>query len=118
MKRLNPFFEHSYDAMFERWKLLKQASKTTKGFTVPDFASQRCNFLGKAFEPQPAFAWLKCEEGIVDCEKFLREKKNILTKSGKYFGDDLSYVRVSMLDRDSIFNTFIHRISSSFNSTL
>lgn len=65
-----------------------------------------------------AFAWLKCEEGIVDCEKFLREKKNILTKSGKYFGDDLSYVRVSMLDRDSIFNTFIHRISSSFNSTL
>lgn len=47
------FFEHSYDAMFERWKLLKQASKTTKGFTVPDFASQRCNFLGKAFEPQP-----------------------------------------------------------------
>ncbi|CAN6922142.1 unnamed protein product [Brassica oleracea] len=112
------FFEHSYDAMFERWKLLKQASKTSKGFTVPDFTSQRCNFLGKAFEPQPAFAWLKCEEGIVDCEKFLREKKNILTKSGKYFGDDLSYVRVSMLDRDSIFNTFIHRISSSFNSTL
>ena len=47
------FFEHSYDAMFERWKLLKQASKTSKGFTVPDFASQRCNFLGKVFEPQP-----------------------------------------------------------------
>lgn len=47
------FFEHSYDAMSERWKLLKQASKTSKGFTVPDFASERCNFLGKVFRPQP-----------------------------------------------------------------
>lgn len=54
----------------------------------------------------------------MDCEKFLRERKNILTKSGKYFGDDLSYVRVSMLDTDSTFNIFLHRISSSFNSTL
>ncbi|CAH2078052.1 unnamed protein product [Thlaspi arvense] len=112
------FFEHSYDAMSERWKLLRQAAKNSKRFTVPDFTSQRCNFLGKVFESQPAFAWLKCEEGIIDCEKFLREKKKILTKSGKYFGDDQSYVRISMLDRDSNFNIFLSRISSSFNSTL
>lgn len=47
------FFEHSYDAMSKRWKLLKQAAKDSKRFTVPDFASQRCNFLGKVFESQP-----------------------------------------------------------------
>lgn len=47
------FFDHSYDAMYERWKLLKQAAKYTKRFTVPDFASQRCNFFGKVFESQP-----------------------------------------------------------------
>lgn len=64
------------------------------------------------------FVWLKCEEGIVDCEKFLREKKNILIKSGKYFGDDLSYVRVSMLDRDFIFNIFFYRILFFFNLIL
>ncbi|CAA7037304.1 unnamed protein product [Microthlaspi erraticum] len=112
------FFGHSYDAMSKRWKLLKQASKDSKRFTVPDFASQRCNFLGKVFESQPAFAWLKCEEGIVDCERFLREKKKIITKSGKYFGDDQSYVRISMLDRDSTFNIFLKRITSSSSSTL
>jgi L-tryptophan--pyruvate aminotransferase len=112
------FFDHSYDAMYERWKLLKQAAKDTKRFSVPDFVSQRCNFFGRVFEPQPAFAWFKCEEGIVDCEKFLREEKKILTKSGKYFGDELSNVRISMLDRDTNFNIFLHRITSSFNSTL
>ncbi|CAH8275476.1 unnamed protein product [Arabidopsis lyrata] len=112
------FFDHSYDAMYERWKLLKQAAKDTKRFSVPDFASQRCNFFGRVFEPQPAFAWFKCGEEIVDCEKFLREEKKILTKSGKHFGDELSYVRISMLDRDTNFNIFLHRISSSSNSTL
>ncbi|ESQ54854.1 hypothetical protein EUTSA_v10025236mg [Eutrema salsugineum] len=112
------FFEHSYDALSKRWELLRQAAKNSQHFTVPDFASQRCNFLGKVFESQPAFAWLKCGKGIVDCEKFLREKQKILTKSGKYFGDDQSYVRISMLDRDSNFKIFLHRISSSFNSTL
>lgn len=64
-----------------------------------------------------AFAWLKCEEGIVDCERFLREEKKIITKNGKYFGDDRSYVRISMLDRDSIFNIFLKRITSSSSST-
>lgn len=65
-----------------------------------------------------AFAWFKCEEGIVDCERFLREEKKILTKSGKQFGDEQSYVRISMLDTDTNFNIFLHRISSSsFNST-
>ncbi|KAL1201244.1 Tryptophan aminotransferase-related protein 2 [Cardamine amara subsp. amara] len=112
------FFDHSYDVMSERWKLLKQAVKSSKRFTVPDFASQRCNFFGKVFEAQPAFAWFKCEEGILDCERFLREEKKILTKSGKHFGDEQSYVRISMLDRDTNFNIFIHRISSSFNSTI
>lgn len=43
------FFEHSYNAMSERWKLLKQAGKNSKRFTVPYFTSQRCNFLGKVF---------------------------------------------------------------------
>lgn len=47
------FFDHSYDAMYERWKLLKQAAKDTKRFSVPDFVSQRCNFFGRVFEPQP-----------------------------------------------------------------
>lgn len=54
----------------------------------------------------------------MDCEKFLREEKKILTKSGKHFGDELSYVRISMLDRDTNFNIFLHRISSSSNLTL
>lgn len=65
-----------------------------------------------------AFAYLKCEEGIVDCERFLRENKKILTKSGKHFGDEESYVRISMLDRDTNFNIFLHRISSSYNATV
>ncbi|XP_010533485.1 PREDICTED: tryptophan aminotransferase-related protein 2 [Tarenaya hassleriana] len=110
------FFEHSYDAMSERWKLFREAVTKSKRFSVPDFSPQPCNFLGRVFEPQPAFAWLKCEEGIEDCEKLMRDKK-ILTRSGKHFGYGSSHVRISMLDRDPNFDIFLRRISSSPDST-
>lgn len=57
-----------------------------------------------------AFAWLKCEE-IDDCESFLRANK-ILTRSGKHFGGSPQYVRISMLDREEIFNLFVERLST------
>lgn len=58
-----------------------------------------------------AFAWLKCEGGIEDCEAFLKENK-ILTRGGKHFGADTKYVRVSMLDRDQAFDLFVRRLAS------
>ncbi|KAJ0104730.1 hypothetical protein Patl1_18099 [Pistacia atlantica] len=104
------FFAFNHQQMDMRWKQLRVAVKESGLFSVPDFPPQFCTFLGRAFEPQPAFAWLKCEEDINDCEGFLRDKK-ILTRSGKHFGFSPKYVRISILDRDEIFNLFIHRLS-------
>ncbi|RRT72873.1 hypothetical protein BHE74_00002128 [Ensete ventricosum] len=57
-----------------------------------------------------AFAWLKCEkEEVEDCEGFLRKHK-ILTRSGRHFGVEPKYVRISMLDRDETFDLFIERL--------
>lgn len=58
-----------------------------------------------------AFAWLKCERDIDDCESFLRGYR-ILARGGKHFGVSPKYVRVSMLDRDNNFNLFVKRLST------
>ncbi|GFP88005.1 tryptophan aminotransferase-related protein 2 [Phtheirospermum japonicum] len=56
------------------------------------------------------FAWIKCKEGM-DCEKLFRGHK-ILTRSGRRFGCDPEYVRVSMLSRDEEFDLFLQRLST------
>lgn len=58
-----------------------------------------------------AFAWMKCEVDIEDCESFLEGHK-ILTRGGKDFGVSPKYVRISMLDRDDNFNLFVKRLST------
>lgn len=58
-----------------------------------------------------AFAWLKCEAEIEDCESFLRDYK-IIARSGKHFGGSPKYVRISMLPRDEIFDQFTERLAS------
>lgn len=57
-----------------------------------------------------AFAWIKCKEGIEDCEKIFRGHK-ILTRSGRRFGSEPGYVRVSMVSKEEEFNLFIERLS-------
>lgn len=104
------FFEFSNQQMSTRWKQLRMAVQKSGLFNVPEFPSQFCTFLGRAFEPQPAFAWLKCEQEIEDCESFLKGNK-ILTRSGKHFGFSPKYVRISMLDRDENYNLFVERLS-------
>ena len=56
-----------------------------------------------------AFAWLKCEGEVGDCESFLRKHK-IYTRGGKHFGASTEYTRISMLSRDSEFKLFTERL--------
>ena len=58
-----------------------------------------------------AFAWLKCQGEIEDCEGFLGGHR-ILTRGGKHFGVSSKYVRISMLDRDEVFELFTRRLSA------
>ncbi|KAL0421414.1 UNVERIFIED_CONTAM: Tryptophan aminotransferase-related protein 2 [Sesamum latifolium] len=69
-----------------------------------------CNFTRDFTETYPAFAWLKCKEGM-DCEKLLRGHK-ILTRSGRRFGSGAEYVRISILSRDEEFDLFLKRLSA------
>ncbi|XP_043724904.1 tryptophan aminotransferase-related protein 2-like [Telopea speciosissima] len=105
------FFFYAYHQMTERWERLRDAIRCSGLFSVPEFLPQSCNFIGGFTEPHPAFAWLKCEGNIADCESFLREHK-IITRSGKHFGVEAKYIRISMLDRDEIFNLFMERLSN------
>ncbi|XP_030458287.2 tryptophan aminotransferase-related protein 2 isoform X3 [Syzygium oleosum] len=104
------FFGYCHQLMAERWKLLREAVKQSGIFSLPEFEPGFCNFFQCLFEPLPAFAWLKCEDGIEDCESFLKSH-NIWTRSGRHFGVSPSYVRVSMLDRDRTFGCFVKRLS-------
>uniref|UniRef100_A0A2P2IIT1 Alliin lyase n=1 Tax=Rhizophora mucronata TaxID=61149 RepID=A0A2P2IIT1_RHIMU len=103
-------FEFGYRQMAERWRLLRAAVKQSGLFSLPEFSPGLCKFSGRSFEPLPAFAWLKCEKPIEDCEAFLRQNK-ILTRSGKHFGVGPEYVRISFLDRDENTNLFIEKLS-------
>ncbi|KAL9273206.1 Tryptophan aminotransferase-related protein [Drosera capensis] len=104
-------FEFSRNQMAQRWERLKRAVEDSGLFSLPEFPSEFCNYSKRSFKSQPAFAWLKCEGEIEDCESFLREKK-ILTRGGKHFGMSPKYVRISMLDRDDTFHLFVKRLST------
>ncbi|XP_068308599.1 tryptophan aminotransferase-related protein 2-like [Pyrus communis] len=106
------FFKISYHLMAERWQLLRAAVNRSREFSLPDFTPGFCHFLNQDSQPQPAFAWLKCEDDHVeDCESFLRGYK-ILTRGGRHFGVGPKYVRISMLDRDNNFDLFVKRLST------
>ncbi|KAK2409185.1 L-tryptophan--pyruvate aminotransferase [Trifolium repens] len=105
------FFKYSYRMMEQRWKLLREAVDSGDLFSLPKFSSGFCNFLNQESETLPAFAWLKCEGDIEDCESFLRGHK-ILTRGGKQFGASPKYVRISMLDTDDNFMHLIDRLST------
>ncbi|KAJ6882264.1 tryptophan aminotransferase-related protein 2-like [Populus alba x Populus x berolinensis] len=108
---LGSLFDFAAHLMEERWKLLRAAVRQSGLFTLPEFSPGSCSFLNRSFAPQPAFAWLKCQEPMEDCEGFLRSN-NIITRSGKHFGVSPQYVRISMLDRDENFHIFIERLST------
>ncbi|KAI3452693.1 hypothetical protein Pfo_009357 [Paulownia fortunei] len=107
-RELENFFEYSQHVMAERWKKLRDAVKENELLYVTKYPLQYCNFTGHFTEALPAFAWMKCKEGM-DCEKLLREHK-ILTRSGRRFGSDPEWVRISMLSRDEEFDIFVQRL--------
>ncbi|KAL1568249.1 Tryptophan aminotransferase-related protein 2 [Salvia divinorum] len=110
------FFEHNYHLMAKRWKQLRAAVEKSKLFSLPEFPHGKCEFSGRTFASQPAFAWLKCEGETEDCEGFLRGHK-VLTRSGKHFGESTKHVRISMLPRDEVFDQFTERLASITSSS-
>ncbi|KAL1810350.1 hypothetical protein ACET3Z_027340 [Daucus carota] len=111
-KKNEQFFEYSYKVMVKRWNELRAAVDKSQIFSLPKFPPGTCTFSGQTFEPQPAFAWVKCEQETVDdCESFFRGH-NILTRGGKHFGVSPKYVRISMLDSNHKFKIFTERLSS------
>lgn len=47
------FFNFSHREMENRWAQLRRAVQKSGAFSVPEFPSQFCTFLGLDFEPQP-----------------------------------------------------------------
>ncbi|XP_076947288.1 L-tryptophan--pyruvate aminotransferase 1-like [Bidens hawaiensis] len=104
------FFEFGQNLMKKRWEILREILKKNQVFTIPKYPFQHCNYFGDDTQAHPAFAWMKCKEGIEDCEKFLRGHK-ILTRNGRRFGSDPGCVRASMVGGEEEFNLFIDRLS-------
>ncbi|KAL8534241.1 hypothetical protein ACS0TY_010297 [Phlomoides rotata] len=107
---LDNFFQHSRRLLAERWNKLRDSLKSNPLFHLSKYPTPYCNFFKKSTETYPAFAWMKCKEGL-DCEKLLREHK-ILTRSGTKFGSEAEYVRISMLGRDEEFDVFVQRLQT------
>ncbi|KAL8141979.1 hypothetical protein V2J09_015011, partial [Rumex salicifolius] len=103
-------FEFGHQVMAERWRRLREVVKKNGLFSIPEFPSAFCNYFKKSFKAQPAFAWLKCEGDVEDCEGLFKEN-NILIRGGRHFGVNSRFVRISMLDRDENFKLFIKRLA-------
>lgn len=104
------FYGFGHRLMTERWSRLKQAVKHSGMFTLPDFPTAHCTFHGQQTQPRPAFAWLKCEDDEEDSAALL-QRHRIIGRSGVSFGSEANFVRVSMMDRDDNFDSFVQRIS-------
>ncbi|XP_059636021.1 L-tryptophan--pyruvate aminotransferase 1-like [Cornus florida] len=102
-------FEYGKLIMSERWNKLRDVVGQSDMFSLPEYAKEYCNFMGKFTESYPAFAWMKCNRNIEDCAELLRGQK-IITRSGERFGADSKHVRVSMVSKDEEFNLFIERL--------
>ncbi|KAH7832927.1 hypothetical protein Vadar_001378 [Vaccinium darrowii] len=112
---LNPvpdnFFKHGKALMAERWEKLRKVVGQSGLFSLPQYPKGHCLFTGEfSTEAHPAFAWIKCnKEDIVDCEKFLRGFQ-ILTRTGKRFGCDAKYVRISLVGKEEEFELFLEKL--------
>ncbi|CAN4085992.1 unnamed protein product [Withania somnifera] len=104
------FFDYGYEEMAKRWSRLRKAVNKGKVFSLPNLPVEKCNFSNRTFGTQPAFAWVKCEHAVDDCESFLKKHK-ILTRSGEHFGSNKKYVRVSLICDEEDYNEFIRRLS-------
>ncbi|XP_057949229.1 L-tryptophan--pyruvate aminotransferase 1-like [Malania oleifera] len=110
--KLENFFEYAQCLMAGRWNKLREVVKNSETFTLPQYPQEYCYFSRQSSQAHPAFAWLKCnKEEIEDCASFLRRHK-ILTRSGNRFGTDEKYTRISMVDREDVFNLFLKRLSA------
>ncbi|CAI8587558.1 unnamed protein product [Vicia faba] len=106
------FFNYSKKLMKDRWEKLKAAIEKSKVFTLPKYPTAYCHFTKEITEQYPAFAWLKSVEGIEDGESYL-EKLKILTRGGKQFGVDPTYVRISMIGTDDEFIELVTRLANA-----
>ncbi|KAG6654993.1 hypothetical protein I3843_05G165200 [Carya illinoinensis] len=103
------FFKYSRHLMTKRWQKLREVLQHNRYLSLFKYPRQHCLFTGESVETLPAYAWLKCEEGIKDCEEFLRGIE-IVGRGGKQFGADPKFARVSLLCREDDFNGFIERL--------
>ncbi|KAJ1399507.1 Pyridoxal phosphate-dependent transferase, major domain [Sesbania bispinosa] len=108
------FFEFGKRLLRERWEKLWAVIEQSKVFTAAKYPLAYCNFTNEASETYPAFAWLKCEEGIENAESYLGKLK-IRGRGGDRFGADPKYVRLSMIGRDDEFDELLIRLSNATN---
>ncbi|XP_027362831.1 L-tryptophan--pyruvate aminotransferase 1-like [Abrus precatorius] len=105
------FFEYSKRILRERWEKLRLVIEQSKVFTVAKYPRAYCNFTNETSETYPGFAWLKCEEGIENCENYLGKLK-IRARGGQRFGVDPKYARLSMMGKDDEFIELLIRLSN------
>ncbi|RXH72136.1 hypothetical protein DVH24_033674 [Malus domestica] len=58
-----------------------------------------------------SFAWMEANEDV-DTEKVLRGQIKVQGRTGRRFGVDQRYVRISMLSGEDVFNKFLERLST------
>lgn len=109
-KQWRPFFHYGQTILEERWRQLLLVLEGHSLFNIPTYDQAFCSFLHKSFQPNPAFLWLECTDGQ-DCHQLLL-KHRIVTRDGPSFGASSAFVRLSLLDRDSLFDLLLQRLAS------
>ncbi|XP_042018868.1 tryptophan aminotransferase-related protein 1-like [Salvia splendens] len=104
------FFEFGQFVMAGRWKTLREALEGTDILQVPNFPPRHCNFKRNYIECNPAYAWMKAQEGI-NLEEVMKEE-NIRVRGGGTFGCPSNYARLSILGRDNDFDQFLKKLPS------
>ncbi|CAA7045198.1 unnamed protein product [Microthlaspi erraticum] len=103
-------FYFGYETLKKRWETLNKIFSMSTRFSLQIIKPEYCNYFKKVRDFSPSYAWVKCErqEDTNSTEIFKAAK--VKGRSGKVFGSEGRFVRLSLIRSQDDFDQLIHML--------
>ncbi|ESQ33391.1 hypothetical protein EUTSA_v10010020mg [Eutrema salsugineum] len=100
-------FSFGYETLKKRWDTLNKIFSMSNRFSLQTTKPEYCNYFKKVRDFTPSYAWVKCERvEDTNCYEIFRAAK-ITGRSGKVFGSEERFVRLSLIRSQDDFDHLI-----------
>ncbi|XP_076932147.1 tryptophan aminotransferase-related protein 4-like [Bidens hawaiensis] len=105
------FFEFTNNKMKDRWDSLTSIMSKSKRFSIQERQPLHCTFFNETREPNPAFAWVKCEREEDDNCNAVLDAGKVIGRPGTLFDDSNRYTRLSLTQSEDDFKLLMKRLT-------